>query len=911
MEPTSQSTEDQKERIQRFREQLASRRRQAKRKSQAEDAPTTEWQRLNELLDSMSKPVVDPERERLVREKEGRVREKEGRLREREEERRRMIREGTMEGFAADLLPNKQNWDWNDDNKNTINNNNNNNNNINNVGRGFERTVVTEQVIEVVSPAESEDGGAASGFGSEASAPAPVPKRHAPPSPPPPAKTTSFAEDQAHHNQNKKKTLAATTSTNIPPSPTKKSPGHVNLKGTPFGGRNFSYAHAHSYPQDVYPSTAPHKSASPTNASANTAAAATASASGSGAAAAAAATPGPSKRPATAPSATPVHDRLLEEGRARELRLAQQRALASQAVDFTPRLSAKARALVRTEPVADSLARQAREHHERMEKLRREKELEEERQATFKPQVDPHTVALAQGYVSQGPVAERLFKAYRQTLQKREALKKKADEKELAGFTAKPRISEKAQKITRSLDDMEKWREERDRRRRDLLSDREREETRECTFKPMLAESTERLAKRIGRAERVEDSLLAKHELAKQKREELIRRREEAEKEAMIPKLNPHSANYVRVGSVTDSYWANQSLEHHHSQQQQLQLQLQQQHFTAKPTINPKSQALVRDRPVEEILLEKHREAMDRKAELLRQRHEEQLKAQTQPKMSAVSQVLVHLVEKRTKETSHDRLLKTPTEARDKVREAVRAQEEKELTFHPQISETSKKLVEASTNHGASVDRFEVLHHKAEEYRQDRESKRARAEAERLKECTFKPNSRPADKRSKDITHHSELGELDLVTRSYEWARRREGYLEQQRAIKESQELAECTFAPHTTAAAAVTSPTKSVKSRPVSAPQRQQTQQTQPRQQQQQQQQQAMTPLQLALARQRSQQQQKQPGAHLTYARTTATTTTTTTVQQQQQQQGTTEASDEDDVALKLLFDYQAKATH
>lgn len=120
--------------------------------------------------------------------------------------------------------------------------------------------------------------------------------------------------------------------------------------------------------------------------------------------------------------------------------------------------------------------------------------------------------------------------------------------------------------------------------------------------------------------------------------------------------------------------------------------------------------------------------------------------------------------------------------------------------FTPRISQHSERLtreqLKALVGEGAGwEDTCGLRWKQAQEYKQRQaELIRRQRDEEELRECTFRPQTSASGRR-----RQSSGGVLSVAERNEKWARRRESRLQDQRLLKELDELRECTFQPEST----------------------------------------------------------------------------------------------------------------
>jgi hypothetical protein len=530
----------------------------------------------------------------------------------------------------------------------------------------------------------------------------------------------------------------------------------------------------------------------------------------------------------------PVHERLMAEGEARRARHRERRRLAfkeSGDYPFVPQLSTKARRLQRRSlqpgggqggeervSLADDLARRQAERDARLERLRRERDEEEAKELTFKPKLLSSTRALMRGRGGADAAVERLAKGGTKASRGKHGPERRAsDDDDEAELTFQPEISEKARALRRTLSDMEQWRHDRDRRRAELEEQRLDEELAECTFQPQISRETRKIVDRTDRPGRVEDALLARAEHARLKREQTLEAEARERARLAKPKPSAHSANYRRLGNITQKSYPLYAAEGNHngnnssgnsgtnntSDHSSSTLHASRDGGSGgaashTPTIHPRSQALERSEPVEDRLLSAHAAAIARRAAAAEARERAQRDAQGRPRINAASRVIAGDAERRAGVTAKDRLLgkSAPTKAagggnasgddggaasadddgasasdvvqvawagrRERAVREAEEREREECTFRPRRvtadnadGSATRRPGPAGGSGGVAV--HERLHGVAQAQRQSIEAKRARKEQAELAECTFHPKIGDAGRRAAEVTGNGSI----------------------------------------------------------------------------------------------------------------------------------------------------------
>jgi hypothetical protein len=192
------------------------------------------------------------------------------------------------------------------------------------------------------------------------------------------------------------------------------------------------------------------------------------------------------------------------------------------------------------------------------------------------------------------------------------------------------------------------------------------------SYQPSLSAETQRICHEQSRGTTggsqgpVHERLLAKAELSKQRKAELIRKRDMEEEEAMKPAISQHSKNVKRETSVpvTDRLYNYSYAIQKRQEALRTAVRDSEQRDSKdgrelyKPEISNRAARITRVEPVEDSLLKKGEAAERKKA---RARDVEEIKASNQSKskfMNPTSAVLADMFEKRTASSTTDRLYK-------------------------------------------------------------------------------------------------------------------------------------------------------------------------------------------------------------------------------------------------------------
>lgn len=446
--------------------------------------------------------------------------------------------------------------------------------------------------------------------------------------------------------------------------------------------------------------------------------------------------------------------------------------------------------------VEDLLLKRNEEYQAHIEDLRRIKEKEE-----MQSLQEPHINKVSQNMVRQEPAYTRLYDIRKQTLAKREVLRSKLREKELKEYRNTPQINQVSKRMSRGVDAILEWEKERKEKVEKRNQEIEKQELAKCKPK-RINPTSDRIAKKMNRGSRVEDHLLADHERKKMEREEKLRREYQQQLEEAVPMISVHSASLTRnhEEKIFDRLYKTASQK---AEKQMLQLQIVDEtkdpktgQILYKPTINDRSASIKRATPVEDILQAKGEERK-RKRELLAKQLEQELN-ERKSVVGPYSQLLVNILEKRTNQTTQERLHQP---IKQKIKDITKRElysQEQVHTFQPEINPLSRVIDE--NNNKGKKDRTELLYKKAKDYESKKDRLRQQIEAEKLSECTFSPRASSPGLRRTSIANGSNVTRnslLSIAERNAEWVRQKSKRLQEEREEKQKLLMEECTFQPN------------------------------------------------------------------------------------------------------------------
>eukprot|EP00941_MAST-03F_sp_MAST-3F-sp1_P000302 g302.t1 len=196
---------------------------------------------------------------------------------------------------------------------------------------------------------------------------------------------------------------------------------------------------------------------------------------------------------------------------------------------------------------------------------------------------------------------------------------------------------------------------------------------------------------------------------------------------------------------------------------------------------------------------------LHRRAELTRLKKErmlerkfEDVKRRAHPRLNARSLKLAA----RTGETSAERLYKPSNEMKRYISQAVREElerEQRELTFHPHINQTSLDLadaIDARNLFDAKFDRFDKLFHEGVAKMDRIDDLREEKEELELAECTFQPRVHCNPDSTAPSNRNRWNSIKPFAERNMTWMEKREKFLRDERLKKAEERDDECTFQP-------------------------------------------------------------------------------------------------------------------
>jgi hypothetical protein len=464
----------------------------------------------------------------------------------------------------------------------------------------------------------------------------------------------------------------------------------------------------------------------------------------------------------------------------------QRKKASEQQTNFTPDINPSAKSIKRSAPIDQILLQRQHEYNARKEERQKERD-EMELSVLKSPRINDVSRTMIR---TDQPAHERLFDLRKQSLAKREVLQNKLREDELKQVSGKPRINRQSKQMTRTLQSMMQWQRDKQEKTENTKALMMEEEMKLLQH-PKINPISERLARQTRKSSKVEDHLLIMYERKKVERENRIQLEKEFQQQSAQPLISVHSAQLQRDEPVFDRLY-NSSIEHENKKREvkeNIEKQFKRHvdphtgHRLYSPHINARSQQLRRHEPVQELLYKKRIEK-ERKMKKLMEQEEKQMHDVQKPKVSAYSQLLVDLMEKRTNTTAMERL----TRHTERTHISAWPSPLEETTFTPYINPHSRALDNRLAGGSGSYSRESLLMRKGDEYKHHVQRLREQQVAEELQECTFTPRSNSGNN----------TVNLDFAERSMEWARRKEQKMEYIRKAAENRASEECTFHPNT-----------------------------------------------------------------------------------------------------------------
>eukprot|EP01028_Stygiella_incarcerata_P006486 TRINITY_DN2650_c0_g1_i1.p1 TRINITY_DN2650_c0_g1~~TRINITY_DN2650_c0_g1_i1.p1 ORF type:complete len:856 (+),score=267.63 TRINITY_DN2650_c0_g1_i1:142-2709(+) len=508
----------------------------------------------------------------------------------------------------------------------------------------------------------------------------------------------------------------------------------------------------------------------------------------------------------------PVHERLFQLGIAKRMQKegARRKAEEEPVGTHAPSVTRLAKNLRREGQVEELLMKRSDEYKAHLEELRRQREAEELKSLTA-PKINPVSKSMR----SSTPAHERLYEFRKHTLAKREILKQGFEEKEKKTL-GNPEINPISKGIHRSIGHFYEWEERKKKKAVELKARLEAEEQEAIRPHPKLSKMSKKLVEHMDRSGDFGERMLRDHEEGKKR---IAEKREKAFKERQMhakPTLSAHSANLLREGDVVDRLYTlsqkkskkDVSVEEDDVEEvgagrgsgsppsdrdEMRDPRTGQKLFS--PFINPRSAALIRDEPIEDILIRRGEDSKRRYEDA----RKEQLETSMHESMTALhlgpySRLLSTLLDKREAHKGLERLLEPKGQLRPRTVEMLE-EERSRYSFTPRINDVSKELDRAAHGSVSDVSRQDLLFMTAQSYQRRKKILQDAYQEKELEGCTFKPQ--PTSPQSPHARYHRHIDRRSFVERNSEWVKRLDKKIEKQREHLQKKELEECTFHPH------------------------------------------------------------------------------------------------------------------
>lgn len=451
-----------------------------------------------------------------------------------------------------------------------------------------------------------------------------------------------------------------------------------------------------------------------------------------------------------------------------------------------------------TKRVEDSLMDRHRKSKLKIERMRREKILEEESACSHRPTINSKSRRLAESAAGADlPTRSAQFSARKEARTKN--LRDQLEMSQGLKMQRRPKINEKSKRMarSRSVDAMLEWKERRELRNEAKRRLREAEEARrlKSSAAPKINERSKRIVAarsrgrpRISAGERLNAD-------AERRRDRMVRREIEAKRQERISArpvlVSTISANYERSEPVSDRlYNSARLLETKKIIRARRAEMISTPAFV--PKIDKKSRAIASEKSTEESVADR----LSRKAEEYKQRVERRRKRE---------EMRVDKMAARTSATSRRKKGGAKPSATlhrpiGNIRPSTISEMRRDETFSP-------RLVSCGGGGGAAASHSsqKTSHRHIESERRQREWVRMRdrrqeeakrqADKDRADVCTFRPKINRSTRKKKKTSVGNE-NEDDIASRSRRWLERKDRRQQEMRTNREKAALEECTFRP-------------------------------------------------------------------------------------------------------------------
>lgn len=512
----------------------------------------------------------------------------------------------------------------------------------------------------------------------------------------------------------------------------------------------------------------------------------------------------------------------------------------------TPKITDAARKIERKESIEDLLLKKENEYRAHIEEMRREKE-QEELSKLQKPKICRVSKSLSRPGSPYMRLYEQAKSKMKEDQEKKDKIDKLMEERE--NISSSPKINDASKHIMRGIDAKYQWEQDRIKKIEKLKKKMETDMKSDCVYQPQINSISRALALSMERDKSVEEHLLSLH---KKKEMEKQKKIEEQKMKAIIesvPKINIHSANLSNRSYASKSSFLSQSestsdpesseMKSPSNQnkekifdrlykvftEKQLKTRIQQLEQTKEgneptdpstgrrfhsPMINPRSSAIIRTKPIEEVLHDKGEEIRLKIEKMKEEMSTQQKKSEV--KVNSLSQILNEFMESRSKTSSKERLLKSIHNIKESTKVLLQ-QNEKDLTFHPILNNNSLRINKKHTSSAPSspiatptgspsaspskqrnVGRIMDLLEKGEQYKKKVTEMQKELEKKQLSQCTFKPQTHSKNDENDQYARQKS----DYASRSVAWLKKVQTEIEKQRKEKEERATEGCTFKPQT-----------------------------------------------------------------------------------------------------------------
>eukprot|EP00760_Papus_ankaliazontas_P035909 PhM_4_TR8081/c0_g1_i1/m.5988 len=446
----------------------------------------------------------------------------------------------------------------------------------------------------------------------------------------------------------------------------------------------------------------------------------------------------------------------------------------------------------RTGPVHEELIDKGKIYEQNKEKLR--EEAVRKQLAAMRP--TPKVSSMAQQIRREDKIEERFRKLEldRRQMEEWNRAKYLRREEDEQNHSFKPKISKKGRRATSrasALENNSMWQQKREEEREALRTKKIIAEMAEVRGTPEIDERSARLAERKKQRDGLEgfshlDTMLERDRLSRLSAWER-QQHELRNSQPGNPRITAYAATMPRDGDVFDRlYSTSYENEAKRAVLHQSRVNEEGMECSYSPRITRNASSIVRERPVEEDLLDRHAQSRAMQEEQVRLMMERERDLHT-PAINPVSDEIAS----RLPETSRERLYKPKSRYYDPT----------EYPFQPNLGHNSSQDDTGSDEksgrkQGADTgrrqhERIDQMYQREMQRQEKLDQLRAEEEDRMMADCTFRPTTRFPSGRT-----DSAAQPLRVYNRVTQWARRRDQKIIEQRQEKTRQELAECSFRP-------------------------------------------------------------------------------------------------------------------